>query len=122
MGENRIDKLEKRVEKLEEKDHAIELDQLKQYRSLEQLIAKAVAEGNKGIYEKLEKLEDRVIVLENKEAQQALAKNKEIWKTVRSVIISVIITFFATILLNNLISIANDNIESKEVNNVQTNK
>lgn len=122
MGENRIDKLEKRVEKLEEKDHTIELDQLKQYRSLEQLIAKAVAEGNKTIYEKLEKLDLRVTELENKDAKKALEKNKEIWKTIRSVIISVIVTFFATILLNNLISIANDNIESKEVNNVQTNK
>ena len=122
MGENRIDKLEKRVEKLEEKDHTIELDQLKQYRSLEQLIAKAVAEGNKAIYEKLEKLDFRVTELENKDAKKALEKNKEIWKTIRSVIISIVVTFFATILLNNLISIANDNIESKEVNNVQTNK
>lgn len=122
MGENRIDKLEKRVEKLEEKDHAIQMDQLKQYRSLEQLIAKAVAEGNKMIYEKLEKLDFRVTELENKDAKKALEKNKEIWKTVRSVIISIVVTFFATILLNNLISIANDSIESKEVNNVQTNK
>lgn len=78
---DRIDKLEKRVEKLEEKDHAIEIDQLKQYRSLEQLIAKAVAEGNKTIYEKLEKLETRVQKLENQDGEKAKLIMKSIGAT-----------------------------------------
>ena len=98
MGENRIDKLEKRVEKLEEKDHAIELDQLKQYRSLEQLIAKAVAEGNKGIYEKLEKLETRVQTLENKDGEKARLIVKSVGATTLGWIVLGILNNLNTIL------------------------
>ena len=98
MGENRIDKLEKRVEKLEEKDHAIELDQLKQYRSLEQLIAKAVAEGNKAIYEKLEKLETRVQTLENKDGEKARLIVKSVGATTLGWIVLGILNNLNTIL------------------------
>ena len=103
--DERIEKLEIRVEKLEDKQQNSELDSLKQYTQLEKLIAKAVSEGNKEIFDKLKELEDRVNTLENAEAHKALESKKQFIKSVTSVIISVIVTFFGSIILNNLISI-----------------
>lgn len=67
----RIDKLENRVEKLENKSHEDDLTSLRQYRQLEQLIANAVKEGNKEIFSKLEDLEERVKALEDKDGEKA---------------------------------------------------
>lgn len=111
--DERIDKLEKRVDKLEEHNHEQDMTELQKYNNLEKLIAKAVEEGIEKVMQKFETLEKRITTLENAEAQKALKTNQEIWKTVRGIIISVVVTFFATVLLNNLISIASSNVESK---------
>lgn len=119
MATDRIGKLEQRVEKLEEKLNSSEKEQIENYYELTNLIKQAVEEAVKPLLEKLEKQEKRISELENADANKALEKNKEVWKTVRSVIISVIITFFATLILNNLIAIANDNTKISNENEVK---
>lgn len=81
---------------------------------LSNLIKDAVSEAVKPLIERLEEQEKRIIALENADAKKALESKNEIYKSIRSIIISVVVTFFATILLNNLISIANDNTNIKE--------
>lgn len=97
--DERFDKLEGRVDKLEAEVHNREIDQLKQFRTLEQLIAKAVAEGNEKIYEKLENLETRVVKLENQDGEKAKLILKSIGATTLGWIVLGI--------LNNMITIFN---------------
>ena len=96
--DERFEKIEDRLDKCEEALHVREVDQLKQYRSLEQLIAKAVEEGNKGIYEKLEKLETRVAKLENQDGEKAKAVVKAILATSLSWLVMGILSNLPTIL------------------------
>lgn len=112
--EDRIDKIEQRIVNLEEKAVKIEKIQMQDKFDLSNLIKDAVSEAVKPLIERLEEQEKRIITLENADARKALESKNEIYKSIRSIIISVVVTFFATILLNNLISIASDNTNIKE--------
>lgn len=105
--DNRVKYLEEKVNQTREEALASNLEQYK-------MITQAVAEGNKPIMEKIEKQEKRIVVLENAEANKALTEKKEIWKTIRAVVI----TFFATLILNNLIVIATST-NQNDVNKVE---
>lgn len=69
--DERIDRLETRVDKIEDRFHNKELSNLEKYNELEKLITKAVSEGNKEIYTKLENMETRIIKLENQDGEKA---------------------------------------------------
>lgn len=76
--DERIEKIELRVDRLEAKMHEDDIVQLKQYRELEILIQKAVEKGNEKFAEKLEELEKRVCVLEKQDGEKAKAIIKSI--------------------------------------------
>lgn len=111
--EERIEKLENRVEKLEKHNYEQDMNELQKYNDLEKLIAKAVEEGISKVLEKFEKLEARVSTLEQAEAQKALKRSVEFWKTVKSVLITTIVTFFASILINNFVAMVTSNTNQK---------
>lgn len=69
--DERMEKLEHRVDLLEEKIHENDISQLKQYSELERLIAKAVSEGNKDIAKILEEHNTRLCKLEQKDGENA---------------------------------------------------
>lgn len=117
--DDRIDKIESKLNEHDKKIQDLEKKQLSDKFELSKLITEAVNKGVQPLLEKLEKQDKRITALEQAEAQKALKKNQEMWKTIRSVIISVIITFFATIIINNLISIANDNINGIDNNKIE---
>lgn len=83
------------------------------------MITQAVTEGINPIIEKIDKQEKRIVCLEQAEAKKALEDKMQFWKTARITVLGVVVTFFATILLNNAISlIANtpsDNINNSEI-------
>lgn len=69
--EDRIDRLEKRVEIIENKMHEQNETQLKNNYELKDLIRNAVEEGNEKILQKLETHEQRIIKLENQDGEKA---------------------------------------------------
>lgn len=69
--EDRIDRLEKRVETIENKMHEQNETQLKNNYELKDLIRNAVEEGNEKILQKLETHEQRIIKLENQDGEKA---------------------------------------------------
>ena len=101
--DERVDDLSGRVQKLEDKMSLTREEALKSEKNLSDLITKAVADGNKEIKSTLDKLDKRIIALENAEAQKALDEKKMFWNTVTKTIMTIVITFFVTLLLNNLI-------------------
>ena len=117
--DERVDDLSGRVQKIEDKLSLTREEALKTEKNLSDLITKAVSEGNKEIKNALDKLDKRVLILENAEGAKALEEKNQFWKTARTTIIGVIITFFVTVLLNNLIIIvtSNDNSNKKEAYN-----
>lgn len=117
--DNRIDKIESKLNEHDKKIQDLEKKQLSDKFELSKLITEAVNKAVEPLLKKLEKQNDRITALEQAEAQKALKKNQEMWKTIRSVIISVVVTFFATIIINNLISIANDNINGVDNNKIE---
>ena len=68
-----IEKLEERIEKLEEMYHSQNEHIIKNKYELKELISNAVSEGNKKVLDKLEEHDKRIIELENKEAKIARA-------------------------------------------------
>lgn len=112
--DERIDKLEKRVDKLEEHNHEQDMSELQKYNNLEKLIAKAVEEGIEKVMQKFETLDKRITMLENAEAQKALKSNQEIMKTIKTIIV----TFLVTLLLNNFMAIVSNNIKNTTNSNV----
>jgi cell division septum initiation protein DivIVA len=69
--EDRIDRLEKRVETIENKMHEQSETNLKNNYELKDLIRNAVEEGNEKILQKLETHEKRIIKLENQDGEKA---------------------------------------------------
>jgi cell division septum initiation protein DivIVA len=69
--EERIDKLENRVEKIENNMHEQSETNLKNNYELKDLIRNAVEEGNEKILQKLETHEQRIIKLENQDGEKA---------------------------------------------------
>ena len=55
--EERLDKLEKEVDKIKERSHAQDLVEMQKYNDLEKLIAKAVEEGIEKVMQKFETIE-----------------------------------------------------------------
>jgi len=103
--DERINKIEARLDEHEDKINCLEKKQMSDRFELSNLITDAVNKGLKPLMEKQEEQGKRITILENADAQKALEKNKEVWKTIRSIILSIVVTFFVTVLLNNLISI-----------------
>jgi cell division septum initiation protein DivIVA len=69
--EERIDRLEKRVETIENKMHEQNETQMKNNYELKDLIRNAVEEGNEKILQKLETHEQTIIKLENQDGETA---------------------------------------------------
>lgn len=80
-ADDRFDKLEQRVSKLEDKLHESDLSQMRQYGELEKLIAKAVSEGNRDIAKILEEHNTRICNLEHKDGENAKLILKSIGAT-----------------------------------------
>jgi hypothetical protein len=80
-ADDRFDKLEQRVSKLEDKLHESDLSQMRQYGELEKLIAKAVSEGNRDIAKVLEEHNTRICNLEHKDGENAKLILKSIGAT-----------------------------------------
>lgn len=96
--DERIEKLEIRVDKLEEKMHEGDLEQLNQYHELEKLIQKAVEKGNEPIAKKLEEQEKRIVVLEQKDGEKAKAILHSIIATSLAWLVTGILTNLPTII------------------------
>jgi hypothetical protein len=80
-ADDRFDRLEQRVSKLEDKLHESDLSQMRQYGELEKLIAKAVSEGNRDIAKVLEEHNTRICNLEHKDGENAKLILKSIGAT-----------------------------------------
>lgn len=106
--DNRLNKVEENVAKTRE-------EALMDKSYLKDLIVEAVSKGNEKILSEVNCLKIDVDTLKNAEGKRALENRKETLKTVRSVIIGVVVTFFGTILLNNAISIIAYNTTNQEV-------
>lgn len=122
----RVDEISKDVAKLKEKAHIIDITDLQREHELRTLIAEAVERGNEknsmvvaNLDEKLtafsERIEKRIHDLEDAEtnrlaeqARQAQRDKRENRKHARNVAIATIVTFFATIFLNNFWTIIID--------------
>ncbi len=117
--EQRVDKLEKRMEKLEEHNHEQDMSDLQKYNNLEKLIAKAVEEGIEKVMQKFEVLEKRITTLENAEANKALEERKELFKQIKQIVVTAIISFLAAILLNNFVAMISNNVNSSVDNNIE---
>lgn len=124
--DERIEKLEKRVEQHEEKINCLEKKQMKDTYDLKAMIVDAVNQSIKPLITKIEEQgkdqriineaqDKRISALENAEAQKALKNSQEIWKTIKSVIITAIITFFLSILLNNFIASITESINNENI-------
>lgn len=106
-----MEKLDERISVLERDMHENIISQLKQVNELEKLITKAVQNGNEPIMKAIKDHENRLIILEHSDATKALERTKRIGHTV----ITVAITFFITLLLNNMIAtITNANIKANQ--------
>jgi hypothetical protein len=112
--DKRIERLEKEVGELKERNHLQDMTELRKYNELEKLIAKAVEEGIEKVMQKFETLDKRITMLETAEAQKALKSNQEIMKTIKTIIV----TFLVTLLLNNFMAIVSNNIKNTTNSNV----
>lgn len=113
-----------KIDYLEKIYYELRLKNKDDLHELEKMITNAVRSGNEPILLEIESMKKRIVILETSEANKALEKSREAWKTVRTVLISGIVTFFVTLLLNNAVSLINDNKmqERKENENVQIDK
>lgn len=111
-----VGKLEGRVCVLEDKVHTINLHEIEQTNQLTNLIATAVAQGNKSLEMKfneyMETNDQRIKILEDREAQKELAELREKAaekkadkKHIRNLIIACVITFVGGIVLNNIVQL-----------------
>lgn len=77
----RLDKLEKRVDKLEDNLSEQDKNQIKDKYELKELISKAVEEGNEKVIAKIEEHEQRIVKLENNDGEKAKLILKSICAT-----------------------------------------
>ena len=94
VNDERINKLEKRVERMEILQQEMSKTQTKDWYELKAMIVEAVNDGNDKVLEKIENLEKRIITLENQDGEKAKAVLKSILITSLS--------WFVLGLLNNL--------------------
>ena len=127
-NDNWREKMEKLLEEHSKRLEEIEKRQMKDKFDLSNLITEAVQKAVDPLIQKMEKQNDRLIVLENADAQKALKNSQNFWKTVTTVAITGIVTGVGAILLNNFIAMisnnvgynVNSNIETREVQNEKT--
>lgn len=96
--EERIDKLEKRVDRLEDNLSEQDKNQLKDKYELKELITKAVEEGNEKIIKKIEQHEQRIIKLENNDGEKAKLILKSICATTLGWLVLGFLNNFLTVL------------------------
>ena len=104
-SDERLNKIEEKIKEHDDKIIELEKRQLTDRFELSNLITEAVNKAIEPLIKKIEAQDKRINTLENAEANKALENKKQFMKCVTSVIISVIVTFFASVILNNLISI-----------------
>lgn len=118
MQDERVDKIEERLGRLEDKFHAQDKQSLKDKFELSNLITKAVIDGNKetaSLFEKLEmkfesrfdELHKRTCELENQDAKKSQVFLKIISKTVITTTIGWVILGF----LNNYLALTTNKIK-----------
>lgn len=125
-NDNWREKMEKLLEEHSKRLEEIEKKQIKDKFELSNLITEAVQKGITPLIDKIDKHSDRLTTLEQAEAQKALKNNNELWKTIRTVTITII----ATLVVNNALDIItykkNNNINDSGViineNNKSNNK
>ena len=115
--EERLDKLEKEVDKIKERSHAQDLMEMQKYNDLEKLIAKAVEEGIEKVMQKFETIEKRITNLENAEANKALESKKELYKQIKQIAVASIVSFCLALLTNNFIAMVSNSIDKGNANN-----
>jgi hypothetical protein len=115
--EERLDKLEKEVDKIKERSHAQDLMEMQKYNDLEKLIAKAVEEGIEKVMQKFETIEKRITNLENAEANKALESKKELYKQIKQIAVASIVSFCLALLTNNFIAMVSNSIDKGNLNN-----
>lgn len=115
--EERLDKLEKEVDKIKERSHAQDLMEMQKYNDLEKLIAKAVEEGIEKVMQKFETIEKRITNLENAEANKALESKKELYKQIKQIAVASIVSFCLALLTNNFIAMVSNSIDKGNINN-----
>ena len=115
--EERLDKLEKEVDKIKERSHAQDLVEMQKYNDLEKLIAKAVEEGIEKVMQKFETIEKRITNLENAEANKALESKKELYKQIKQIAVASIVSFCLALLTNNFIAMVSNSIDKGNLNN-----
>lgn len=114
------EKIENEIKELKDKSFNACMVQKDDKAELKQLIIDAVEKGTDKISKKIEEHEKRISILENAEAAKIKKQYDDTIKTIRTTIITIIVTFFATLCLNNLLSIAIDqHTENKDTDKVE---
>jgi len=78
---NKIDSLEKKLESLEKVYYELQLKNKDEFHDLEKLVAKAVENGNNVVLTKMEEMEKRILILEQKDGEKAKAILSSIFYT-----------------------------------------
>lgn len=96
--EERIDRLEKRVEFIEHTNNDRDKANIQNIYELKEMITKAVADGNEKIAKVLEEHNDRISKLENQDGEKAKAIIKAIFATSLSWLVMGILTNLPSII------------------------
>jgi 2-keto-3-deoxy-galactonokinase len=124
--DERINNLEKRVDKIEDKQNQQEISQITNKFELATMITEAVAKGNEKALEMIEEQNKRITTLEQSEANKALEEKKDKRKFIRDVvvagIVSTVLGWIVLSFLNNYASITSDKIRSNVENEVSINE
>lgn len=119
--DDRIDKIEKKIEEHDKKLILLEQQQMKDTFELKTMITDAVNNAIQPLVQKIdeqgkdqriinEAQDKRITALEQAEANKALQSRKEICKTIKTVAVTAIISFLVTLLLNNFIATITESI------------
>lgn len=105
----------KNIEHILKSNHQEEIEKIKHHNELKELITEAVRDGVNPIYEKISKLEDRIITIENEKKEKALIEKEQREIDMREnkrhlirTILTIIGTFLATLVINNIFSVIID--------------
>lgn len=132
-AEERIEKLEKKVEEHDTKINCLEKQQISDTSDLKMTIYEAVDSAIKPLITKIEEQgkdqriineaqDKRITALENAEAQKALKNSQDLWKLVKTIIVTIVIT----LIVNNAVDIlvykkTNNNNDEVEINEIYKN-
>ncbi len=112
--EERLAKIEEKLDEHDDKIIKLEKQQITDKFELSNLITDAVNKAIEPLIKKLEEQDKRITTLENAEAQKALKNSQELWKNVKTIIITAVVSFFATLMINNFVVMISNNANNQQ--------